>query len=151
MKFYKIRALILSYLTRFFGRILCVEVPPIISAAGIVEKDGKILLLDHTYLKGYGFPGGMVNAGESLADAVLRKVTEETGLEVIGLEYFTSTASSFQKIPTLNVSFIVHVSGTEVESSEGKLIWMPPHDVVGKMAYKGSEITLQKYIERRLK
>jgi ADP-ribose pyrophosphatase YjhB (NUDIX family) len=58
-------------------------------SAGIF-RDGKILLVRRARepAKGlYTFPGGRVEFGESLANAVTREVREETGLtiEVLGL------------------------------------------------------------------
>ena len=61
-------------------------------SAGIF-RDGKILLVRRARepAKGvYTFPGGRVEFGESLVEAVAREVREETGLaiEVIGLAGF---------------------------------------------------------------
>jgi len=46
------------------------------------RSDGAILLLRNSYRPGWGLPGGMLRRGEAVADAVLREVREEVGLEV---------------------------------------------------------------------
>lgn len=40
----------------------------------------RILLLRHTYLPGWHFPGGGVEPGEAATDAAAREMNEETGL-----------------------------------------------------------------------
>ena len=53
----------------------------------IIEKDGKILLLRRTQDSTkhmWDIPGGRINAGESLTDALAREVAEETGMHITG-------------------------------------------------------------------
>ena len=50
------------------------------SVYGIVIKDGKILLAKQW--DGYDFPGGGVEIGETVREALKREVKEETGMEV---------------------------------------------------------------------
>ena len=55
-----------------------------IAAGGIVQKDGQVLLVQITYGPNKGMwmlPGGYLDPGESLAEAAIREVKEETGLD----------------------------------------------------------------------
>ena len=53
------------------------------AAACIRDSTGRILLLHRNEAGGlWSFPGGAMDPGESIADAVVREVREETGLEV---------------------------------------------------------------------
>jgi ADP-ribose pyrophosphatase YjhB (NUDIX family) len=58
--------------------------------SGAIFRDGKILLVRRARSPGQGFyslPGGRVEFGESLHEALHREVSEETGLkiEIVGL------------------------------------------------------------------
>lgn len=48
------------------------------SAYGVIIKDGKVLL--SAQWNGYDFPGGAVEKGETLEEALLREIKEETGI-----------------------------------------------------------------------
>ncbi len=52
------------------------------SVYGIVVHEGKILLVKSRSVGLLALPGGGVELGESLAEAVTREVQEETGIEV---------------------------------------------------------------------
>ncbi|MBP3347916.1 MAG: NUDIX hydrolase [Clostridia bacterium] len=59
------------------------------SVAGVIIRDGKVLLARHTYGSGNGkliIPGGYVGVGETPEDALKREFMEETGVEVEPLE-----------------------------------------------------------------
>lgn len=48
---------------------------------GVVrDESGRFLLVRHTYVQGWMLPGGGVDHGESMEDAVVRELREETGV-----------------------------------------------------------------------
>jgi 8-oxo-dGTP diphosphatase len=52
-----------------------------VAVAGIfVDPDRRVLVLERTYAEGWVLPGGVVEAGESLAAAFRREIHEELGL-----------------------------------------------------------------------
>jgi mutator protein MutT len=58
---------------------------PVVGVGAVVVRDGKVLLIrrGHEPRKGeWSLPGGIVELGESLVDALRREVREETGLEI---------------------------------------------------------------------
>lgn len=54
----------------------------------LVVSGNTVLLVKHSYAKGWYLPGGGVEKGESFRDAAKREVREETGLDVDDLTLF---------------------------------------------------------------
>jgi 8-oxo-dGTP diphosphatase len=58
---------------------------PMVGVGGIVLNGGKVLLVKRGKQPGYGkwsIPGGMVELGETLSEAIKREVLEECGIEI---------------------------------------------------------------------
>jgi 8-oxo-dGTP pyrophosphatase MutT (NUDIX family) len=54
---------------------------PVLTVDAVVEQDGKILLIKRKYPPyGWALPGGKVECGETLEEAVKRELLEETNL-----------------------------------------------------------------------
>lgn len=55
-----------------------------VRVTGVVVEDGRILLLNQDTEAGrsWSLPGGKLEAGETLAEALVREMKEETGLDV---------------------------------------------------------------------
>lgn len=66
----------------------------IIAAAGIVLNDKDEVLMVKTYNSGWVFPGGQVEVGENVIDAVKREIMEEAGVDVEVEEVFCISSNT---------------------------------------------------------
>lgn len=73
----------------------------IIAVAGIVLNDKEEVLMVKTHNHGWVFPGGQVEVGENVIDAVRREIIEETGVNIEVGEVFC-IASNTGKYPGYN-------------------------------------------------
>ncbi len=112
------------------------------SIYGIIILDEKILLVPQW--DGYDFPGGGVNIGETLDEALAREVWEETGLRVKRDKLVSCTEDFFLKLQSRRPSHSIllyytckDISGTvstdnfdeEEKTYSKKAEWIPIADV----------------------
>ena len=48
----------------------------------IIDEEGRIFLVKHSYVSGWHLPGGGVEAGETLGEALARELREEGNIEI---------------------------------------------------------------------
>jgi ADP-ribose pyrophosphatase YjhB (NUDIX family) len=62
---------------------------PLVGVGAVIVHDGRVLLVQRATepaLGRWSIPGGLIEVGEALTEAVVREVLEETGLEVEPVE-----------------------------------------------------------------
>jgi len=91
----------------------------IVSVSAVVLNRNKNILLIKGPLRGWELPGGQVEKGEGLLDALRREVREESMAEIVNVRYrglFHNIAES-----TVNLLFIAEYDGGELSKSEESL------------------------------
>lgn len=66
----------------------------IIAGAGIVTNENNEVLMVKTYNAGWVFPGGQVEVGENVIDAVKREIMEEAGIDIEVEEVFCISSNT---------------------------------------------------------
>ncbi|WP_072617534.1 NUDIX domain-containing protein [Pandoraea vervacti] len=73
----------------------------------ILDKSNRVLLVKHTYRNGWHTPGGGVNSGETLVEAIRREVYEETKLRLSGeIQLFNIYLNKWKNLDDFPVLFI---------------------------------------------
>ena len=96
---------------------------PKLTADGAIIKDGKILLIERKNepFKGkWALPGGFVEYGEKVEDAVVREVNEETGLDtkIIDIVGVYSDPSRDPRGHIVTVVYLLEILDGEIKGSD---------------------------------
>lgn len=130
----------------------------IVAAGGIVEDGQGNILLVQTIHGGWVFPGGQVETGENLMDALAREIKEESGIEtevsiLIGVYSNTGTYKWHDRvtdIPTkVMLDYICRPVGGELgtsdETSESR--WVPRDKVLEMITSPAIRTRYQAYLD----
>lgn len=149
----KIKGWLAGIIFRIIALLTLGHISPILSACVIVEREGKILLIDRSDGLGYTIPGGVVRYNETVEACVVREAQEETGYTV-ALNSFVGVYSDRKRDPRLRAVALAYsgsiLGGTEQGSNEGAACWHTPEEVFGHMAFDCEQI-LKDYLSGKLR
>lgn len=130
----------------------------IVAVAGLVENENAEILLVKTNFRGWECPGGQVEVGENLVDALVREVKEESGIDIevgrlLGVCSNTSTYKWYDgvtDVPTkVMFDFLCKsVSGeltTSDETSDCRFV--PKDQVMGMVQAPAARARFEAYLQ----
>jgi ADP-ribose pyrophosphatase YjhB (NUDIX family) len=102
------------------------HISPLAGAEALVVRDGRILLIQRTDSGLWAMPGGLVEIGETLADAAVRELREDTGLRgriIRLLAVFDSLRWDMRTKVQLYASvFLVEAEAAPVSTTEARAV-----------------------------
>lgn len=101
-----------------------------VGAVCLLERDGMLLMLRQPHRVGWSLPGGLLDRGESAADAVQRELVEEIGVRVhVGRPVTVVVDAPLRRV---DVVYRVQVEGEIGERPGGEATtarWLDPAEV----------------------
>ena len=107
----------------------------LVSVAALVTNDSGEILLVNSPWRGWEYPGGIIEPGETFQEALKREVREEAGVE-IEITGFVGICKNVER-DIVNIDFLArYVSGqlsTSEESTE--VIWTTPEKAMEMITF----------------
>lgn len=102
--------------------------------AALIDSDSRILLIRHTYRPGWHFPGGGVERGETIEQALTRELDEEACVALTEPAQLFSIYSNAAVFPNDHVALFVARSWRQLREPK------PNHEIAEQRLFAASEL-----------
>jgi phosphoglycolate phosphatase len=132
---------------------------PVITVGAIIERaDGKLLLVrTHKWRGRWGLPGGKVDRGETLEDALRRELREETGLEIHDMTFVIAQESIdspefYKPAHMLLMNYHCRSEGSDVRLNDEaqEYLWAVPEAALGLELSTPTRTLIERWLEKGL-
>lgn len=106
-----------------------------VSAAGLVWNDNRQILLVKSPRRGWEYPGGLLEPGETVQQALLREIREEAGVEVAILRFVGICKNLDKNI--VNIDFVCRYLSGDLQTSEEstEVCWVSPEKALEMVTF----------------
>lgn len=117
-------------------------------AALVTNAQGQILLVNSPW-RGWEYPGGLIEPGETFQEALHREIREESGVE-IEITGFVGICKNVER-DIVNIDFTAKYVGGELHPSEEstEVIWATPEEAMGLITFPLTKKRLQNMLSGR--
>jgi ADP-ribose pyrophosphatase YjhB (NUDIX family) len=129
------------------------------ASAIVADDQGRILLQRRSDNARWALPGGVMDIGESIGQAIVREVREETGLEVepeniVGIYSDPGHVFAYddgEVRQQFSVCFACRIVGGELQIGEesSDVAFFSPEEIEGLDMHESIRLRIQHYLERR--
>ena len=121
----------------------------LVSVAALVTNDrGEILLVNSPW-RGWEYPGGLIELGETFQEALHREVREEAGVE-IEITGFVGICKNVER-NVVNIDFTAKYVSGELRTSEEstEVLWATPEDAYKMISFPLTRKRLENMLSGR--
>ncbi|HWY79065.1 MAG TPA: NUDIX domain-containing protein [Candidatus Sulfotelmatobacter sp.] len=135
------------------------QYPESIVGAFILNKAGKLLLVkSHKWGDRYVIPGGHIELGETMENALKREIKEEIGLSIYDFQFlrfweFINGEEFYKKKHMIFFNFLVKTNEEKVilNNEAQEYIWIDPEDSLKLPLNSYTQQTIENYIVKSQK
>ena len=120
-----------------------------VSVAALVTNDAGQILLVKSPWRGWEYPGGLIEPGETFQEALHREVREEAGVE-IEITGFVGICKNVER-DIVNIDFTARYIGGELQTSEEstEVIWATPEEAMDLITFPLTRKRLENMLSGR--
>jgi 8-oxo-dGTP pyrophosphatase MutT (NUDIX family) len=101
-----------------------------VGAVCLLERDGRLLMLRQPHREGWSLPGGLLDRGESAAQAVQRELREELGLRIqVGRPVTVVVDAPLRRVDVIYRVQVDREVGERVGGEATSARWLHPEEV----------------------